>query len=66
MIEWQKYDPANPPETGRQYLVSDGWHVDVASIDDYGEVRRYPPDQSSINESSVRHYAEINLPEEDK
>ena len=64
MIPWKKYDPENPPELFKEYLVSDGRHVDVAQICNYfDEVRWYPPDRSQIDESSITHYAEINLPE---
>lgn len=63
MIPWKKYDPKNPPEFFKEYLVSDGRHVDIAMICNYfDEVKWYPPDRSQIDGLSITHYAEINLP----
>jgi hypothetical protein len=63
VIAWKKYDPENPPELNKHYLVSDGRHVDVAGLRNYfDEIRWYPPDRSNIDESSINYFAEINLP----
>ncbi|OZB90083.1 hypothetical protein [Paenibacillus sp. XY044] len=68
-IPWKKYDPKNPPEIGRSYLVSDGHAVDVASFERYWDEeppRWFPPDRSGIDEFSVFYFATINLPGEDE
>lgn len=64
MIEWVKWDPQNPPNLG-SYLVTDGKFVDVADLHNFDELRWYPPDRSMIHETSISHYAEINLPSAD-
>lgn len=69
MIPWQKYDLENPPETGKNYFVSDGPNADVAFFEKYWDdepPRWYPPDLSPIHESSITHYATINLPGEEE
>lgn len=63
MIVWKKYDPKNPPEFGKQYLVSDGRFVDIAIIYDFDDgIEWCPNDFSNIEGSSVTHFAEMNLP----
>ncbi|MNJ53292.1 hypothetical protein D3C77_486760 [compost metagenome] len=66
MIDWQKYDPENPPKCGKEYLVTDGRFVDVASFSEFWDDDPpvwCVPDRSPIHESSITHYAPINLPE---
>jgi hypothetical protein len=63
VIEWKKFDPKNPPQVNKEYLVSDGKHVDVAWIHDFFDmIRWYPPDTSNIDFDDITHYALINLP----
>lgn len=60
MIKWMQYNEANPPDSDRGYLISDGLNVDVAMIADG---IWFVPDRSDIDgHRSVTHYAEINLP----
>lgn len=69
MIAWIPWDPENPPEVDRSYLVSDGSDVDVAHFQyccDDEPPRWYPPDMSPIDEPDITHWAPINLPGEDK
>lgn len=64
MIQWKKYDPKNPPELGKEYLVSDGNHVTFAYIHNhFDEIIWYTMDMSQFDGESVTYYAEINLPE---
>lgn len=61
MIEWKKWNPQDPPQLGN-YLVTDGKYVDVAGLHNFDDLKWYPPDRSMIHESSITHYAVINLP----
>lgn len=68
MINWIKYDPENPPEIGKDYLVSDGPNVEKAYYQKFSDddpPRWYPPDLSSIDEPDVIYYCPINLPGEE-
>lgn len=68
MIPWIKYDPENPPETGKSYLVSDGRSVDVAWFERYFDDEPstwYPPDRSNLDKETCHYYAPINLPGEE-
>ncbi|MNC67850.1 hypothetical protein D3C75_1183890 [compost metagenome] len=62
MINWIKYDPANPPAQG-VYLVSDGEYWTPAFYDK--EDAEWWPEISIIGDSDVTHYAHINLPGEE-
>lgn len=64
MIQWKKYDPKNPPELDKEYLVSYGHHVTFAYIcNHFDEIVWYPIEMSQVDGESVTHYTEINLPE---
>jgi hypothetical protein len=66
MIDWKKYDPENPPEHGKIYLVTDGKNVDVAGFHKF--YKDDVPEWYLLNVSAIdgvndiTHYAEINLP----
>lgn len=62
MINWIKYDPENPPETGR-YLISDETDVEVGMI--FAD-QWYSDGDMGMGHSEVTHYAHINLPGDDK
>src|SRR5690606_29177059 len=71
-ISWHVYDPKNPPEQGREFLVTDGARVDVGRLYNYGLPDEEPeqywsiPDMSPIySGKKITHYAEITLPVED-
>jgi hypothetical protein len=70
MIEWIKYDPANPPEVGKEYLVTDKHDVDISGYVDPLETGAYWEIEQIWSDSPVSyvsHYAHINLPgEEDR
>lgn len=64
MINWIKYDPANPPEESKSLLVIDE-HKAFWIAQFYGRQWNHDID---IAEPivGVTHYAHINLPGEDK
>ncbi|WP_438498035.1 hypothetical protein [Paenibacillus sp. IHBB 3054] len=65
MINWIKYDPANPPSAeigGAEYLISSGHSVEVGIwLDD----EWFSNGDMGMGHSEVTHYAHINLPGED-
>ena len=68
MLEWKKYDPENPPEIDKAYLVTNGTNVDIGWLAKYFDnepAKWYVPDVSSLDDSSITHFAPINLPTED-
>ncbi|MEK5167144.1 hypothetical protein NYE69_33220 [Paenibacillus sp. FSL R5-0527] len=66
MIPWVKYDPENPPEKNKVYLVTDGKLPHTAYLD---TVKRLGLQwwQTDMNWllPGITHYAEINLPGEE-
>lgn len=67
MIQWIKYDPANPPKFYKPYLTYNGKEVRSAWIEKpfHAEYPLWYP--SNIEEliKGVTHYAHINLPGEE-
>ncbi|OMF93725.1 hypothetical protein BK146_17885 [Paenibacillus sp. FSL R7-0333] len=63
MIKWIEYDPANPPQSFKDYFViSSGTHPWCAYLDS-----RKGWMVGNVGLNNVTHYAHINLPgEEDK
>lgn len=64
MINWIKYDPKNPPETGKVYLV---WTVDDTYESELPWTALYENDhweEDGYGEpiTGVSHYAVINRP----
>lgn len=68
MIEWNKYDPENPPNI-KNYLVYNGGEVVLARYDFMGHLSEkkvfHRIEDSRLNGIvvGVKYYAEINLPE---
>lgn len=68
MIKWIEYDPANPPKTGIEYLVTNKTDVDVSGYIDPFETGAYWECEQTWSVSPVGHvfyYAHINLPGEE-
>lgn len=61
MIEWRKYDAANPPEPDKSYIVTDGGFVQVSELWGFSD-RSVWLDV----DFKVTHYAPINLPREEE
>lgn len=62
MIEWIKYDPANPPERGKEYLVTEGCLIEAVEFDGYWNTSE---GYAMATGDKVTHYAHINLPGEE-
>ncbi|MCM3703826.1 hypothetical protein [Paenibacillus macerans] len=62
MIPWVKYDPENPPELGKEYLLLANGYVRSGSLLAHDGIEWYC---SVVGNRihNVTHYAEITLPE---
>lgn len=70
MIEWKKFDPNNPPEKFKNYLVYTGgnmtsaWYDLKGSFSDEMVFHKITDGKLEGYVSGVTHYAELNLPED--
>ncbi|MDU0328606.1 hypothetical protein RW092_00105 [Paenibacillus sp. 3LSP] len=63
MIDWKKYDPMNPPQHWKVYLVTNGKRVISAYLDsDKVNGQQWWEEDQEYLFTGVTHYAEINLP----
>ena len=64
MIDWKKYDPKNPPQHLKAYLVTNGKRVISAYLDsDEVNGQQWWEEDQEYLFTCVTNYAEINLPE---
>ncbi|MNC34168.1 hypothetical protein D3C81_500930 [compost metagenome] len=66
MIPWQKYDPENPPEVNKVYLVHGNGRLASAELDEVspGRFLWYTP--AGYIADKITHFSEVNLPREDE
>ncbi|MNI36912.1 hypothetical protein D3C73_909800 [compost metagenome] len=65
MIPWQKYDPENPPELGKKFLVCIGKNVMEARLQVTFTGRVLWWTDHGFDDT-VSHFAPINLPREEE
>lgn len=75
MIKWIKYDPANPPEQEKDYLIlgrEQGKDMDFCFVGTFKIKKLFGKHQQLWEDNlvgglwhGVTHYAYINLPEEE-
>lgn len=65
MINWTPFDPKNPPDKNKTFLVTNGKQVFVAYMDSTEKDRlQWWEEKDDDSLSGVTHYADINLPAE--
>lgn len=67
MIEWRKWDPENPPEPGKHYLIVKTTSIapQVAAYYKDGDYGTRFWDRGGFAMNGVTHWAPINLPGEE-
>lgn len=67
MIEWIKYETANPPEHWNNFIITNGKKVNVAFLDTCNKYGlQWRDADTNAMHTGITHYAHINLPGEDK